>query len=250
MSRRTLATVAVAVLLLVLAVVAVALPVPYVAMSPGPTVDVLGNTGGTGKSSIIKVHGHRTYATAGQLRLTTVSVTNPTRQLRLPEVMAAWFDKRRAVYPRDVIYPPDKSAQDVEQQSSVEMVNSQDTAIAAALTELGYHLPIQVEVLAVTKGSPADGKLHTRDHILQVDNVKIHNINQSDPGRSSRRASATPSPSSYAATASRAASGRPPRRLRTTRPRRVSVCRSASATTSRSTCPWGSATTSAAPARA
>ncbi len=39
------------------------------------------------------------------------------------------------------------------------MVNSQDTAIAAALTELGYDLPMQAEVLAVTKGSPADGKL-------------------------------------------------------------------------------------------
>ncbi len=88
-----------------------------------------------------------------------MSVTNPTRQVGLGEVLKAWFDGSRAVYPRDVIYPPDSRPQDVEQQSSVEMVSSQDTAIAAALTELGYTLPLQIEVLAVTKGSPADGRL-------------------------------------------------------------------------------------------
>src|SRR5689334_12799048 len=151
MSRRTVATVLVAVLVLVLAGVALVLPVPYVAMSPGPTVNVLGATGGKPSQPIIDVQGHRTYPTSGQLRLTTVSVTNPTRQLHLPEVMAAWFDGKRAVYPRDVIYPSNETPQDVQQQSSVEMVNSQDTAVAAALTELGYHLPTQVEVLAVTK---------------------------------------------------------------------------------------------------
>ena len=39
------------------------------------------------------------------------------------------------------------------------MVSSQDTAVAAALTQLGYKLDPLVEVLAVTKGLPADGKL-------------------------------------------------------------------------------------------
>jgi Lon-like protease len=176
MSRRAAATIVVACLLLVLAGVALVLPVPYVAMSPGPTVDVLGDTGQN--KPIIAVSGHKTYDTSGELRLTTVSVTNPTRQLRLPEVMAAWFDGRRAVYPRDAIYPPEESPEDVEQQSSVEMVNSQDTAIAAALTELGYHLTKQVEVLAVTKGSPADGKFQVRDRVEQVGGVRITDIQQ------------------------------------------------------------------------
>ena len=54
------------------------------------------------------------------------------------------------------------------------MVNSQDTAIAAALTELGYHLPMQVEVLAVTKGSPPTASSSARDRILQVNGVKHH----------------------------------------------------------------------------
>ena len=176
MSRRTLASVVVASLLLALAVVAALAPVPYVTMSPGPTVDVLG--AGKDDKAIIDVRGHRTYPTKGDLRLTTVSVTNPTRSVPLVAVLGAWFDGARAVYPRDAIYPPEESAEESEQQSSVEMVSSQDTAIAAALSELGYQLPLQTEVLAVTKGSPAAGKLKARDRILEINGVRISRVSQ------------------------------------------------------------------------
>ncbi len=170
MSRRTLATSVVFALLVATVSLAMLLPVPYVTMSPGPTVNVLAETKG---KPIIEIEGKRTYPTEGDLRLTTVSVTNPARKVGLGAALRAWFDSARAVYPRDVIYPPDQSAEDVEQQSSVEMVSSQDTAIAAALTELGYTLPLQTEILAVTKGSPADGELKVRDRVLEVDGEKI-----------------------------------------------------------------------------
>jgi len=175
MSRRTLASVLVFCLLVALVVLAVFLPVPYVTMSPGPTVNVLGESG---DRPIIEVTGRRTYPTEGDLRLTTVSVTNPDRKIGLGEALGAWFDGARAVYPRDAIYPPGQTPEDVEQQSSVEMVSSQDTAIAAALTELGYELPLQVEVLDVTKGAPADGKLRTRDRVLEVNGTKIRDADQ------------------------------------------------------------------------
>jgi PDZ domain-containing protein len=175
MSRRTLASILVACLLLVLCSAAVLLPVPFVTMSPGPTVNVLGRSH---DKAIIDVRGHRTYPTTGDLRLTTVSVTNPDRRIGLTEALRAWVSRTRAVYPRDVIYPPDQSAQDVEQQSDVEMVSSQDTAVAAALKELGYTLPLRIEVLAVTKGSPADGRLRTRDRILEINGVRITDVKQ------------------------------------------------------------------------
>jgi Lon-like protease len=178
MSRRTLASILVACLLVVLCSAAAVLPVPYVTMSPGPTLNVLGTTKGR---PIIDVTGHRTYPTKGELRLTTVSVTNPGRHIGLGEALQAWFDGSRAVYPRDVIYPPDQTAAQSEQQSSVEMVSSQDTAIAAALTELGYRLPLQIEVLAVTKGSPADGRLEVRDRIEQINGVRISDVRQVSP---------------------------------------------------------------------
>jgi Lon-like protease len=175
MNRRSLASLLVFSLLLLLLATAVLLPVPYVTESPGPTVDVLGSSGG---KPIISVQGHKTYATEGDLRLTTVSVTNPTTRIGLAEALRAWFDPSRAVYPRDVIYPPEQSVQDVETQSAVDMVSSQDTAVAAALHELGYTLPLQVEVVDVTAGAPADGKLRTRDRILRVNGTRITGIAQ------------------------------------------------------------------------
>jgi Lon-like protease len=139
-------------------------------MSPGPTVDVLGRTQG---KPIVQVEGHKTFPTKGDLRLVTVSVTSPDHGISLPEALEAWFDGTRAVYPRDAIYPPAQSVQDVQTESSVQMVSSQDTAIAAALHELGYHSPMVTEVLAVTKGAPAQGKLKVHDKIVSVNGVTI-----------------------------------------------------------------------------
>jgi PDZ domain-containing protein len=175
MTRRTLTSVVVTVLLGVLVGAAFLLPVPYVTMSPGPTVDVLADSGG---KPIIDVNGAKTYPTQGELRLVTVSVTSPTNQLSLVDALAAWFDRTRAVYPRDVIYPPDQSVADVRRESSVEMVGSQDAAIALALEELGYKLPLVTEVLGVTAGAPADGKLEPRDVVLSVNGVPIHRREQ------------------------------------------------------------------------
>jgi PDZ domain-containing protein len=175
MTRRSLATILVFCLVIVLGTAAAVLPVPYVTMSPGPTVNVLGESD---DKPIIDVAGHKTYPTDGDLRLTTVSVTNPSTRVGLGDVMSAWFDGARAVYPRDVIYPPEQSAEDVETQSAVDMVSSQDTAIAAALSELGYRLPLRVEIVAVTKGSPADGQLKVRDRLVTIDGTPITNVKQ------------------------------------------------------------------------
>ena len=166
MNRRSLASIMVFSLLVALVAVAAFVPVPYVTESPGPTINVLGKSK---DQPIISVTGHRTYPTKGELRLTTVSVTNPTHRIGLGEALAAWFDGARAVYPRDVIYPPEQSARQVEKQSAVEMVSSQDNAVVAALRRLGYHLPTTVKVVAVTKGSPAQGRLRSGDLITRVD---------------------------------------------------------------------------------
>lgn len=175
MNRRTLSGTVVLGLLAALLAVAVLLPVPYVTMSPGPTINVLGETGG---KQIIAVADHKTYPTKGQLRLVTVSVTSPGRHINLLEAMLAWFDGTRAVYPRDVIYPPQQSVAQAKQESSVEMVSSQDTAVAAALKELGYSPKTHVEVLGVVKGGPADGKLKVRDQILSVNGTRITDVRQ------------------------------------------------------------------------
>jgi len=170
MTRRTVASILASGLLLTLFVVAAAMPVPYVTMSPGPTVDVLAEAKG---EEIVQVDGHKVYDTDGRLELTTVSVTGPSQNLSLVEALAAWFDRSRAVYPRDVVYPKEQSEAEVETESSVQMVSSQDTAIAVALSELGIEAPVITEVLAVTKDAPASGKLETRDKLLKVNGTVI-----------------------------------------------------------------------------
>src|SRR5919106_1223835 len=152
MSRRSVSSLLACLLLAALFYVAASLPVPYVAMSPGPTVDVLAERRG---AEIVQVGGAERYETDGRLELTTVSVTGPTTELGLLPALVAWFDPSKAVYPRELFYDKGESAEDVRTESSVQMVSSQDTAIAAALTELGYDLDSVTEVFAVTKDSPA-----------------------------------------------------------------------------------------------
>jgi PDZ domain-containing protein len=185
MSRRTVSSLLASLLLAALFYVAASLPVPYVTMSPGPTVDVLAERRG---AEIVQVEGAKRYETDGRLELTTVSVTGPTTKLGLLPVLVAWFDPSKAVYPRELFYDKDDSAEDVRTESSVQMVSSQDTAIAAALTELDFDLDRVTEVFAVTKDSPADGRLETRDRILSVDGTSVRRA--SDVARLVQRAGA------------------------------------------------------------
>jgi PDZ domain-containing protein len=170
MSRRTVSSILASLLLAVLFFAAVALPVPYVTMSPGPTVDVLAETRG---EEIVQVEGHKRFPTEGRLELTTIKISGPTQEVNLGQALTAWFDRTRAVYPRDAFYGPDESEQDVETESSVQMVSSQDTAVAVALTELGYDLDEITEVLAVSPDSPADGRLEVRDQIVSVNGEPV-----------------------------------------------------------------------------
>jgi PDZ domain-containing protein len=170
MSRRTVSSLAASLLLAVLFYVAASTPVPYVTMSPGPTVDVLAETRG---KEIVQVEGHRVYETGGRLELTTIKLTGPDQQVNIGEALTAWFDRSRAVYPREAFYAPDDSEEDVEREGAVQMVSSQDTAVAVALTELGFELDKITEVFAVNADSPAEGRLETRDHIVSVNGRRI-----------------------------------------------------------------------------
>ena len=51
-------------------VIASVASVPYVALTPGPTLNTLGKSGG---SPMIEISGHRTYPTSGHLNMVTVS---------------------------------------------------------------------------------------------------------------------------------------------------------------------------------
>jgi Lon-like protease len=139
--------------------------VPYVALGPGPTVNTLGQAD---KRDVIQVTGRSTTTSKGQLRLVTVSVTT---DLTLFDAVKGWLQHDYAVVPRELIYPPNQTQQQVDQQNAQEFKDSQSSAETAALVELGY--PIQVTVKDVTAGTPAYGVLKSGDVITSVDGTKV-----------------------------------------------------------------------------
>jgi PDZ domain-containing protein len=172
-TRRTATLVTSIVVLVISLGLVTAFPVPFVSFSPGPVKDTLG----TAKNKpVIGITGHETFQTTGQLDLTTVSVTSPDRDLTLPQAMRNWLDPHHDLFPRDIIYPPEQSADEVEQQNTAEMTGSQDSAIAAALQ--AANVPFHAKVSTVAKDTPADGKLKAGDVVLAVDGQMVTQVPQ------------------------------------------------------------------------
>ena len=169
MTRRTASLVLAGMLLVSMVGVAVMMPMPFVVESPGLTENTLGRHSG---KPVIDIRGTTTYATSGRLDLTTVSVTSPGYRPRLAEVLAAWVSTEQIVLPRDVVYPPEKSVQDVNKENKVQMVSSQDAAVASGLLRSGVE-PFVVKVAEVVDGAPAEGVLAKGDLIRSVDDTDV-----------------------------------------------------------------------------
>lgn len=171
MSQRTLAAMLAVPLLIGLFVVVGTQPLPYVTYRPGPTVDILAARDG---KEIVEVSGHKAYRDDGELRMTTIYVDQPQDDVTLEELLRAWIDPKEAVYPYESVYAPEDTDESSDAESAVQMVSSQDSAIATALTELGYDVEPEIEVLHVDKDLPADGKLKVRDILLSVGGTEIN----------------------------------------------------------------------------
>lgn len=139
--------------------------VPYVALGPGPTYDTLGSSG---NKQVIQISGTTTYPSKGELRMVTVGVAP---RLTLAEAIRGWFDRDEAVWPRELVYPPDKTVQEVDQANQQDFVQSQSSAETVALRQLGF--PVQVRVTEVKANFPAVGKLRIGDILTTVDGTPV-----------------------------------------------------------------------------
>lgn len=172
MNGRSTALVVATACLVALFGVAFLAPMPYVVMSPGVTENTLGEFGGR---AVIQISGHKTYPTNGNLNMTTVSVTSADYHVRLPQVLSAWWSKDQIVLPRDVIYPPDQTVEQVENQNSQEMLDSQSAAVVAGLGEAGIDA-LWVKVTKVVADTPAVGVLKSGDEIVSIDGTRVRNL--------------------------------------------------------------------------
>jgi PDZ domain-containing protein len=137
--------------------VAALAPLPFTVARPGTTEDVLGEQDGR---PVISVEGARTAAVDGQLRMTTIVATGPDADVRLADVVDAWFRTDRAVMPTDAVYPSGDDVREIERYNAEQMRASQDDATAAALSYLGKN-PDDVEVTLrlADVGGPSAGLL-------------------------------------------------------------------------------------------
>jgi Lon-like protease len=162
-TRQTWLALVAACAFVLIAVLIALVPVPFVIYSPGRAYDVLG-TDDRGRP-LLSVDGIETYPTDGRLHMTTVSVTS------LPEaVLAFWLPKRDAL-PRDAVYDPGKSSEQVRAEERLLMNTSQQDAVVAALR--AAHQPVEElpVVSSVTVAAPAYGLLEPGDLILGVDGM-------------------------------------------------------------------------------
>jgi len=172
MSRRSLTLLIAAVGTAVAIAVSVLVPVPYVILGPGPTLNTLGKD--SSGQPLIAITGHPTYPTSGNLNLTTVSYQGcQGNRFNIFTALVAWLNPHQAVVPEGEICPAGQTQQQTQEQDAQQMTSSQQTATAAALTEL--HIPFSTEVAVVQTepGSPAAGVLEAGDVITAVDGKPV-----------------------------------------------------------------------------
>jgi PDZ domain-containing protein len=194
-SRRARRGWTVLVVALVLGLVMSFLPAPYVIEQPGPVYNTLGTQEQGGKDvPLISIDGAETYPTAGSLDMLTVSVRGtPESRPSWAELLSSWFDSSRAVVPIDAIYPPEVTTEQRDQQNAALMVDSQQEAIAAALTDLGIDYTTNVAVGAVDPSGAAADTLVAGDVILSVNGEPAADV---DGLRAALAANGTEAPAS------------------------------------------------------
>ncbi|HWI31906.1 MAG TPA: S16 family serine protease [Microbacterium sp.] len=166
---------ALTVALLVLLVITF-LPTSYVIQRPGPVYNTLGTAAAADGTQVplISVEGAETFETAGSLDLTTVQVVgNRERTPSWFELATAWLDPSKAVVPLSSVFPEGQTSDQRNEQNATLMVDSQQEATAAALTELGYDVGSSVRVVEFVKDSPAEGVLEPDDVIVSADGTPI-----------------------------------------------------------------------------
>jgi PDZ domain-containing protein len=173
MSRRAVTLLIAGIGVLACLAVVFALPVPYVALIPGPTYNTLGPLNG---KQLIQISGRHTYNVSGHLNMVTVSYiggpgSNPP--FNIFAALQAWLSPHEAVVPQQELFPPGQTQQQVVKADTEQMANSQQTAQAAALCQLGIRFRTIDTIAAVIKGLPAEGQLRRGDAITAVDGKQV-----------------------------------------------------------------------------
>ncbi|GAB3591237.1 PDZ domain-containing protein [Angustibacter peucedani] len=165
LTPRTLTVVLTGLLAIGLAAVVALVPAPYAIYAPGPATNVLGQVGGT---DLIRVDGTESYRPTGKgtLDMTTVAVFGgPGHKVTLLDVFRSWVSPTQAVIPEEQVFPPGQTQGQAEAETAAEMSDSQQSATAAGLRELGRTVPETITIADVGADLPAAKVLKAGDVI-------------------------------------------------------------------------------------
>jgi PDZ domain-containing protein len=167
-NRRILTLMVAIVPIVVFGVLMAAVTVPFVSLGPGPTFNTLGDYDG---KQVVDIEGIDSKPTSGHLNMTTVSQRD---DLTLGQALTLWLSGREQLVPRDLVYPPDKSREEVNKDNDADFKQSEDSAEYAALGYLHYAKAVTVET--VTDPGPSAGKLKPGDAIDGVNGVPVADL--------------------------------------------------------------------------
>ncbi|WIM87888.1 PDZ domain-containing protein [Candidatus Mycobacterium wuenschmannii] len=170
MNRRILTLMVALVPIVVFGVLLAAVTVPYVSLGPGPAFDTLGEIDG---KQVVEIKGTQTHPTTGHLDMTTVSQRD---ELSLAEALTLWLSGQEQLMPRDLVYPPGQSRDEVDKANDADFKESEHNAEFAALGYLKY--PKAVTIVTVSDPGPSVGKLQSGDAVQAVDGKPVADVEQ------------------------------------------------------------------------
>jgi PDZ domain-containing protein len=144
--------------------------VPYVSLGPGPTFNTLGEVDGR---EVVDIRGIKTHPTTGHLNMTTVSQRD---DLTLGEALTLWLSGQQQLMPRDLVYPPGQSRDEIDKANNAEFTQSEDNAEYAALGYLKY--PRAATVVEVQKPGPSADQLRAGDVLDAINGTPVATAEQ------------------------------------------------------------------------
>ena len=152
------------------------LPTGYVIERPGQVFDVMGTVSG---EPVISSDDLEVYASDSRFDVTTISlVGNRDSTPSWVQVLLAWVDPEQNVLPVSEVFPDNRSTQEIRAESTAQMEISQQDAIAAALTHLGYSVPTKLYVQSVLVDSPSSKVLVAGDIVISAGGLTLENFDQ------------------------------------------------------------------------
>ena len=168
MTRRTWTLVIGALIAVGIGVLGATVQLPFVALGPGPTFNTLGVVDG---KNVVTINGLPTYPTSGHLNMTTVAVADKLTMFR---ALALWAAGDRQLVPREAVYKPGKTEEQVDQENAQMFTTSETNAEVAALSYL--KLPMEVVVGELSPGSPSAGVLAPGDRLIAANGKPVQSV--------------------------------------------------------------------------